>query len=740
MRHSIEVRLKLATILLTLVGFFALATTFHYGSWIVLIPLTAIFFMPIGEWLDARFVAYRYVTSAITLVYILAFLFIVRQFTLLDAVLSLVMFIQVHSLVHLKEPRNYAYIFLMTFFLLLAASVMSPRAGIALAFVLFVIGIAWSLTLLEMYSGSRQQSPEAEHRVRLRSPGGSVARVDESAPFGYRFAMVLGVMVAGVIGLTGLLFFVGPRTEAGVLGASDAPAQFTTGVSTEVDLAAGGVLQANRGPVMRVQFPEEPHGQYNGPMLWRTTTLDEYTGSTWTRQGLQTPYSMADSNLGELRRFQSDYRVVSREGLERRAIGGGRMVFQEIFLDRPPDTGVPALQIVKTIVPGEENPNVQFRWDLYGDFTVVMSSGSESGVYYKAWSEVMTPSARDLREAGTDYLSVMSAIDYQHLTYENLYASTTSLVHSLTDDKRTAYDKIIALRQFLSGGTFEYTLDVPDLPEDHPVDAFILNVRQGHCELYASALALMVRSLGIPARLVSGYRGGTWDEADRAYTITNDMAHVWMEAYFPGVGWITFDPSPRSAEPDAFSLQSLRRSYYRYLLKARMVWLRRVVGYRPGDSAVMFRETAARVFRTVGDMWGVFALPDSDAPVARYVRGPLLALPVLLAAIGIALFLRRARLGAGQRYRVALTPDQKRAVDLHRLIARRFRRLGVESEGRTAEELSEAVAHLRVNEPALAREILTVYNAVRFGHRTFPPDAYTEWKAKVNRLHLLPES
>lgn len=733
MHRSIEFRLKLATILLTLVGYFGLTSTFRYGPSLLFIPLAGIAFMPIGEWLDARYTVYRRITTGIIIVYAFVFVMIAREASLLDAVISLVIFIQLYSLAHLKTARNYAYIFLMAFFLLLAAAVNQPRAGIALVFLFFVIGMAWALTLLEMYVAAGPRDDSRGEGVRLRVRGGETA-LQRVEAFGHRFAGLLALFVVSVLGVSAVLFVLAPRTEAGILGASEAPRQFTTGVSTEVDLSTGGVLESDTSPVMRVQFPEQPGGQYGGAKLWRTTTLDAYTGTSWTHRGLRTQGSMEDL---ETRRFRSDYRVASREGLERPSFERGRLVYQEIFLDRVPETGVPVLQIVKTLVPVTDD--VAFRWDIAGDFTVQMSSEQETGIDLRAWSEVISPRPEDLRSAGTDYRRIMAASDYRNLTYQNLLPETLQLVERVTANAPTAYDKVVALERYLSTAEFLYTREIPDLPERQPVDVFILEEKQGHCQLFASALALMVRSQGIPARLVSGYRGGLWDASDQSYTVTNDMAHIWTEVYFPGIGWVSFDPSPRAAEPEGFSLESLRRNYARYLLKARMLWLRRVVAFQPEEDGVILRNVAIRTFRTIGNVWETFTFDETEVSLTRSFRGPLLGLGVIVGMAGLAVFALRIAGGRRRSRRGALTPDQKRAVRLHRQIKRRFRQLGIECEGKTAEELAASVESVGVNEPAVAHEVLELYNAVRFGDRAFSDDAFAAWRRKIRVLKPVAE-
>src|SRR5438445_11208009 len=77
-----------------------------------------------------------------------------------------------------------------------------------------------------------------------------------------------------------------------------------------------------------------------------------------------------------------------------------------------------------------------------------------------------------------------------------------------------------------------------------PIGDFLFNVRQGHCEYFASAMAIMLRTLGIPSRLVNCFLPVEYNDISQQYVVRGSDAHTWVEAYFPGYGWITFDPTP----------------------------------------------------------------------------------------------------------------------------------------------------------------------------------------------------
>ena len=94
---------------------------------------------------------------------------------------------------------------------------------------------------------------------------------------------------------------------------------------------------------------------------------------------------------------------------------------------------------------------------------------------------------------------------------------------------------------------FGYTLQLPRTPVNDPIANFLFERKQGHCEYFASSMAVMLRTLGIPSRVVNGFRSDEFNDLTGNYVVRAKDAHSWVEAYFPGYGWQTFDPTPAGA-------------------------------------------------------------------------------------------------------------------------------------------------------------------------------------------------
>ena len=192
---------------------------------------------------------------------------------------------------------------------------------------------------------------------------------------------------------------------------------------------------------------------------------------------------------------------------------------------------------------------------------------------YDAESELVTPDADDLRLAANTVPSNMSS----YLSLPALDIRIPKLAEDITASAPDNYDKAVALERYLRS-RFGYTLELPrSVPRD-PLANFLFERKRGHCEYFASAMTVMLRTLRIPARLVTGFRTGEFNDLTGQYLVRASNAHAWVEAYFPGYGWVSFDPTP------AGSL-STRTGWSRLLLyvdAAASFWREWVVNY---DSA-----------------------------------------------------------------------------------------------------------------------------------------------------------
>jgi hypothetical protein len=161
---------------------------------------------------------------------------------------------------------------------------------------------------------------------------------------------------------------------------------------------------------------------------------------------------------------------------------------------------------------------------------------------YKVVSWVPNLSAHELVAAGTNYPPQITGT-YLQLP-ESLPKRVAELANRLTIGADTPYDKAVAIQDYLRN-SFLYNLDVaPPAPQQDVVDYFLFYAQKGFCSYYASSMAVMLRSVGVPARLVTGYVNGDYDYNDHYYHVPLSNAHAWVEVYFPKYGWVEFEPTP----------------------------------------------------------------------------------------------------------------------------------------------------------------------------------------------------
>jgi transglutaminase-like putative cysteine protease len=282
--------------------------------------------------------------------------------------------------------------------------------------------------------------------------------------------------------------------------------------------------------VIRVQELSETDQDQLNPAeqvyYWRGLTYDQYIGRGWaSRDSIEQDYGPGDRTLDS---WPGNYRIIRQE-----------VEYIEDLNGLLYTAGLPLSTDQKYTVAWRMQNQDQGIFDMFG--------GSIRKNKYAADSLQPTASTVELQEAGQDYP------DWIRNRYLGLPDSiperVIALARDITATEPTPYDRAIAIETFLR--RFPYTLDLPQPPQDHDIaDYFLFGAKRGYCDYYASAMVVLSRAAGLPARLVTGYIGGYYDQNLDAYLVTADLAHAWVEIYFPEYGWIIFEPTGGRAEID----------------------------------------------------------------------------------------------------------------------------------------------------------------------------------------------
>ncbi len=185
-------------------------------------------------------------------------------------------------------------------------------------------------------------------------------------------------------------------------------------------------------------------------------------------------------------------------------------------------------------------PVAALRMDAYGTFHT--PGQMQPGETYSVVSYIPDLSPQGLRAAENE--AVYNDPNAVQLDAGTLSARGRELARQIAAGTTNEYDTVMAVTTYLQR-SYRYTLDLPPVPAGHdPVDWFLFDVKTGYCEQFATAETLMLRSLSIPARLVTGYSTGDYDPVLNQSVVRERDAHAWVEVWFPGQGWVPVDPTP----------------------------------------------------------------------------------------------------------------------------------------------------------------------------------------------------
>ena len=256
-------------------------------------------------------------------------------------------------------------------------------------------------------------------------------------------------------------------------------------------------------------------GQSDVRYYWRSQTYDVYNGHVWIANTARTQAMPANTAYHpSLASLPKNYQPV-RQNVERlQPLNGALFVAGDLLSADQPTTAA---------------------WRASDDLIDARTNADT----FSAVSRIQYASVDQLRLAGNNYPESIHA--YLSLPDE-LPGRVRDLAVSLTIDQPTPYDQVMAIQNYLR--QFPYSLKVPGAPTDRDVaDYFLFDLQKGYCDYFATTMAVMVRAAGIPSRLVTGFSTGRYDYNNHRFVVVQANAHSWVEVYFPGIGWVEFEPT-----------------------------------------------------------------------------------------------------------------------------------------------------------------------------------------------------
>ena len=680
---------KVITYLLSGFGLYALTLGGSLGT-------TAVAMLAVG-WLASFFVEepllsnqtwIRGWTAAVVGVFALQVLRGVSGEPLLGLGIEYAGFLQVSRLFNRRTARDYQQIAVLAFLHLIAATVLSASLSYAVVFLAFVVVMPWMLALSHLrreIEGYYPAAPAGDSRAVA-----DVRRVLASRRvIGGRFLAATALLAIPIFAMTVALFLLFPRVGMGFLSFGTGAGQPTAGFGRNVELGRFGVIRDDPTVVLRVTIPGE-EAPYDRSLRMRGTSFDHYDGQRWTRTHTGAVDIRHTREYFPIERWREPDDATMEVVLDHLDEPVIFLPERTIGISIPPriQGGMPVGRRVFA------SPGHDFRY----------LDDDDLGITYTAY---ITNDPREVRSA-----PLLEEDRQRYLQLPEGTERIAELARTVTGDARTDGQRAALVERYLrDSGTFTYTLQQPDTRGRDPLEVFLFDARRGHCEYFSTAMAIMLRAVGVPARNVTGFAGGRYNQYGEYYALRQGDAHSWVEAHVNG-RWVTFDPTPpaRDAVHPSEGLLADVRALFDAI---RTHWSRDVVGYDLRAQTQALRDIAAW-FRSRGDREEQADAPADDPDTdAGGIGWPWLA--ALAAALLAALVIVQRRRRGSRSDPEAERPGAEAAA-LYRDLESALGRRGVaRPPTRTPVEHAGRLEASGFDQAAAVREVTERYVAARYG-------------------------
>lgn len=451
------------------------------------------------------------------------------------------------KLLQRKSDRDWIFLYLMAFFEVLLAAGLSISGLYVVTFLAFLLVMVCAVIAFETRKTSRLVDAAMTLGGKLPKTGDEKLRSPISIR---RLPSAAIVLIVFIVLLAVPLFFMLPRVGGAGFGGSQSGLSTSTGFSDSVKLGGIGRIQQTDEVAMRVRVegPSAKDGLY-----MRGVALDTFDNQSWSKSRVnpKEPYVKGDRELIQIEP------ISNRDSL----------IIQTVYLE-PMDS--PVLFAMPKIIAVQGGFPI-IEKDPYG---AISYRRSFERISYKVLSDRNLPDASRLRDDNVAYGSEMQ----NYLQLPQRYDKRIfELAYSITSQEKGRYDRAVAVERYLQNN-FGYTLE-QKAGGNEPLADFLFNVREGHCEYFATAMAVMLRTQGIATRIVNGFHGGEYNDASDMTVIRQRNAHSWVEVYFPKENvWVPFDPTPFSGEAGTMT-GGLTAQVGKYIEALEAFWIQYFVAF-----------------------------------------------------------------------------------------------------------------------------------------------------------------
>jgi protein-glutamine gamma-glutamyltransferase len=312
------------------------------------------------------------------------------------------------------------------------------------------------------------------------------------------------------------------------------------GLSFRWDQSYGPLDWPQRGTLLLEVASERSH-------YWKATNLDSFDGVRWERSAIPS----AEPALGQPRKFhpktlapRPDPEWVDRINFRVRrltsdfALGAGTVLAVNRVEARPTPDGV--WEMTEELGPGDTYTALVY--DPKPSQTAMRAAGTAYPAAARRYVTFSLPGRSQPVVPG--FWSGSAPRPLQGRLEDTPYGGMYELARGITADAATPYDAVLRIERFLRA-SYDYRQDVPE--REYPLASFLDQDRAGYCQQFSGTMALMLRMLGIPSRVAAGFATGGRSSENTNFLVDDTDAHNWVEVFFPGIGWVTFEPTPGTA-------------------------------------------------------------------------------------------------------------------------------------------------------------------------------------------------
>lgn len=626
-------------------------------------------------------------------------------YSALLAAIHLMLFATLVRLFSARTNRDFAFLAMLAVTCMLASAILTVETSFLISLAVFLLLAVSTFVALEIRRGADDAvSPPLE-------PGSPLAH-----RLNHALGLTSGFVAIGTLIIGSFFFLAIPRFTSGYLSALSLQPSLMTGFSDNVTLGQIGRIKQSSAVVMRIHVEGDP-GSAEG-VHWRGIVLTNFDGKRWFTPGRQQIIVSPDSDGA----FQFNYPLLPKGDFHqlRYTILMEPIASDAIFV-------APHIQALQGRFANEAQP---VGTNLHPSYLLLDATGSlfnpahnETKIRYQGTSLLPAVPPAQLRIASVVFpIPILTT----YLQLPDLDPRIKELALQITAKAPTEYDKATAIELYLKSH-YQYSLNLTGEQTSDPLAYFLFTRRSGHCEYFAAAMTVLLRDAGIPARYVGGFLPGEYNDVGGDWIVRASDAHTWVEVFFPGYGWITFDPTPggNGRHGGLFDRAGLYWDWFQY------AWGEWVINYDFGHQMTL-AQNAQKTGRNWGEILHKYFKAKQRQAIhwilaldKRAESSPYFLPGILIVLVAILMYLRGRALFTFMMARWSLRARRSGNVTAslatleYREMLRMLEKSGwKKSPSQTAQEFAAAIPASGVAAPVA--QLTQLYESARFGDHAAP--------------------